>query len=88
MFAAVERRSIPQPYTGIVVFEVRYGTDTTPIAVDYYDYKPINGECLEQVPLYLRCSTNAQDMTIPESSPAGISPVSRPSTTTTIDYEI
>ena len=71
MFTAVEPRPIPQPFTGIVVFEIRYQTATIPVAVDYYDYKPINGECLEQVALYFKMQYQRSGYDDPRIVPGG-----------------
>src|ERR1035438_7715233 len=54
MLASVEPRMIPQPYKGIVVFDVRYQTETFSVAVDTYDSTSIQRECLEQVALYFK----------------------------------
>jgi hypothetical protein len=50
----VERRPIPQPYEGIVVFGVGYRDLTFPVALDYYDYSFINEDCLDQVSVYFK----------------------------------
>jgi hypothetical protein len=71
ILTAVESRPIPQPYTGIVLFEIRYLTDTIPVAVDYYDYKPINQECLERVPLYFKMQYRRSGYDDPRILPGG-----------------
>jgi glycosyltransferase involved in cell wall biosynthesis len=71
MFTAVQPRPIPQPYTGIVMFEIRYQEDTIPVALDYYDYEPINRECLEQVPLYFKMQYDRSGYDDPRIVPGG-----------------
>lgn len=52
--STVERRAIPQPFPGIVLFEVRTQNGTFPVAVDYYDFPPVNEDCLGDVALYFK----------------------------------
>jgi glycosyltransferase involved in cell wall biosynthesis len=71
MFTAVEPRPIPQPYKGVVIFEIRYQEDAIPVAVDYYDYEPINRECLERVPLYFKMQYRRSGYDDPRILPGG-----------------
>jgi hypothetical protein len=54
MLASVEPRAIPQPYKGIVVFDVEHQTETFSVAVDTYDATSIERDCLEHVALYFK----------------------------------
>jgi Glycosyl transferases group 1 len=67
----VETRMIPQPYKGIVMFDVRYQAETFSVAVDYYDYAFINQECLGQVALYFKMQHLPSGYADPRILPGG-----------------
>lgn len=47
-------RDIPQPYEGVVVFEVDPGEGERIVAIDYFDLPEINPECAAKVDVYFK----------------------------------
>lgn len=52
--AALDPADIPQPYKGVVLFEVELDGRVRRVALDYYDYTFVNEQCAGEVDLYLK----------------------------------
>jgi hypothetical protein len=68
---ALEPRPIPQPYEGIVLFDVAYSDQTFSVALDYYDYQSINEDCLEHVSIYFKMQHQRSGYHDPKIVPGG-----------------
>jgi len=69
--APVECKPIPQPYEGIVLFDVEHYGTVAQVAIDYFDATELNARCLSHVSLYFKFQYRRGGYGRPDVVPGG-----------------
>ncbi|WAL62606.1 glycosyltransferase [Thermocoleostomius sinensis] len=76
-YLPVQFSNIPQPYQGIVIFQVRKDSELQSVAIDYSDSSTVNLDCAQQVRLYFKMQYLCEGYQLAHVVPGGFVPADK-----------